>query len=141
MDARSIASFAVAVLVLAAPVAEAQRAERPLVIPSMAGRDLYQFYCASCHGADAAGRGPVAAALKTPPANLTTIAQQNGGIFPRERITALVSSGTASPAVKAHGPNEMPVWGPIFNGLDTSDTRTKMRIENVVAYLESLQKK
>jgi mono/diheme cytochrome c family protein len=39
----------------------------------------------------------------------------------------------------AHGSDEMPVWGPIFRGLDPSDTRVKQRIENVVAFIESLQ--
>src|SRR5436190_4594032 len=45
----------------------------PLVIDSMTGRDLFQFYCATCHGQDARGTGPVAAALKAPPADLATV--------------------------------------------------------------------
>jgi hypothetical protein len=35
----------------------------------------------------------------------------------------------------------MPVWGPVFRGLDPSDTRAAIRIANVVKYIESLQKK
>ena len=35
----------------------------------------------------------------------------------------------------------MPVWGPIFRGLDPSAARTTMRIDNLVTYLESLQGK
>ena len=33
----------------------------------------------------------------------------------------------------------MPVWGAIFRGLDPNDTRTEIRIENLVEYLQSLQ--
>ena len=35
----------------------------PLVIASLSGGDLFQFYCASCHGRDGKGDGPVAASL------------------------------------------------------------------------------
>src|SRR6185369_193949 len=36
----------------------------PLVIRSLAGGDLFAFYCATCHGRKGTGDGPVAAALK-----------------------------------------------------------------------------
>jgi len=111
----------------------------PLVISSMVGRDLFQFYCATCHGADAKGSGPAAGALKTPPADLTIIAKRNGGLFPRAQLTAFVANG--DPLVAAHGSRAMPVWGPIFRALDPSDTRATIRIDNLVAYLESLQQK
>ena len=29
----------------------------PLTIPSLAGRDLFEFYCATCHGRDGSGHG------------------------------------------------------------------------------------
>lgn len=116
--------------------AAAQRTP-PLVIDSMAGSDLFQFYCASCHGRDGKGGGPVAAALTTPPANLTTISRRNGGLFPRDRVIAFIAE--QQPPVPAHGPRDMPVWGPIFRGLDRSDTRVRVRIENVVDYLSSIQ--
>jgi hypothetical protein len=31
------------------------------------------------------------------------------------------------------------VWGPIFRGLDPSDTLTSVRIGNLVAHIESMQ--
>ena len=34
----------------------------------------------------------------------------------------------------------MPVWGPTFTALDPSDKVVIVRIFNVVAYLESIQK-
>jgi hypothetical protein len=33
----------------------------------------------------------------------------------------------------------MPVWGPIFRGLDPHDDMNKLRIANIVAYIETLQ--
>ena len=33
----------------------------------------------------------------------------------------------------------MPVWGPTFLALEPSDTRVKIRIANVVTYIESIQ--
>ena len=120
---------------------EAQQPEKPprLILDSMVGADLFGFYCASCHGADGKGRGPVAAALKAAPADLTTIARRSGGRFPRARVASFVSNGGL--AVAAHGSQGMPVWGPIFKGLDPSDVRTTMRIDNLVSYIASLQEK
>ena len=123
---------------LAPAASEAQR-NPPLVISSMSGQDLFQFYCATCHGRDAKGSGPAAAALKTPPADLTRIAARRGGQFPRADVIAFV--GDAKPMIPAHGSIEMPVWGPIFRALDASDTRAHVRIENVVNFLESIQVK
>ena len=120
---------------------EAQQPEKSprLILDWMVGSDLFKFYCASCHVADAKGRGPVAAALKAAPADLTTIARRSGGRFPRARVASFVTSGEL--AVAAHGSQGMPVWGPIFKGLDPSDVRTTMRIDNLVSYIESLQEK
>lgn len=108
-----------------------------LGLRSVAGRDLFQFYCASCHGRDGRGGGTVAAALKTPPPDLTSLRARLGGAFPRVRVEAYVRSEEGTPA---HGSREMPVWGPIFVALDGSDTRAAIRIANVVAYIESLQR-
>lgn len=111
----------------------------PLVISSMYGRDLFQFYCAPCHGRDARGDGPAAASLTHKPADLTAIAGRHGGRFPRKEIERFVSGeGLATPA---HGSREMPVWGPIFSSLDPQDTRTRIRISNVVEFIESIQSK
>jgi mono/diheme cytochrome c family protein len=111
-----------------------------LILDSLTGRDSFEFYCASCHGATGKGDGPVAASLKTVPADLTLLAKRNGGTFPRQRVVSLVT-GTEPGLVTVHGSSEMPVWGPVFRFLDPSDGRVKVRIENVVAYIETLQSK
>lgn len=112
---------------------------QPAAIPSMAGRDLFEFYCATCHGRDGRGGGPVASALKTRPADLTTIAARNGGTFPRARVTGLVT-GDDILGTPAHGSREMPVWGPIFHALDPAETVNKVRVANIVDHLESIQR-
>lgn len=110
----------------------------PLVIHSTTGQDLFAFYCASCHGRDGKGGGPVASALKAPPPDLTRLAQQHGGTFPRRQVEAFVTND-GSVLTPAHGSSDMPVWGPIFHGLDPSDTLVKVRIANLVAHIESMQ--
>ena len=111
---------------------------RVLANPSLVGSDTYVFYCAPCHGKDGKGRGPVAAALKTLPADLTKLSLRNGGMFPRDRVKAYVTNGEPK-AIAAHGTPAMPVWGPTFRALDTSDTLVNVRIFNVVSYLEMIQ--
>jgi len=100
------------------------------------GADVYQFYCANCHGAT--GRGS-ASSDHYPPPDLTVLARNNGGIFPRDRVRATITHGKESSPIAAHGTPAMPVWGAIFRGLDASDTMTRTRIENLVQHLESLQ--
>ncbi len=132
----------VVILALLVPAAASPTAQSvPLVIPSLAGQDLFSFYCATCHGVDARGNGPVAAALKTPPPDLTRLARRNGGSFPRGRVVQFIAGGGTT-LRGAHGSAEMPVWGPIFRALDPSDDRLVLiRIENIVQYLESIQAK
>src|SRR5512144_2507551 len=110
----------------------------PAAGQSMGGADLFRLYCAACHGRDGGGHGPVAATMKIEPPDLTVLSIHNSGMFPRARVAALLT-GEIAPA--AHGSAAMPVWGPIFTGLDDSAARVKVRITNLVAYIESIQKK
>jgi mono/diheme cytochrome c family protein len=139
MKTRLFTACVLAAGVIGAEPLSAQHAQNPLVIDSMAGPDLFQFYCAPCHGRDGRGGGPVAAVLKTPPADLTKIAEKRAGTFPRADIIRFVSEGPA--LIPAHGTIDMPIWGPIFRSLDSSEARTRARIDNLVSYLESIQAK
>jgi len=132
-------TIVVAIAVAVPAVIQGRQVAIPsLVIPSLYGRDLYAFYCASCHGRDAKGEGPVSPALKAAPPDLTRIAIGNGGVFPRARIEAIVS-GRADPPLPVHGTREMPVWGPIFDGLDRNESANRARIASIVDYLDSIQ--
>ena len=107
-----------------------------LALESLTGRDSFDRYCASCHGVDGRGGGPVASALRNRPPDLTTLARREGG-FPRERVFAFVE-GTNRLSL-THGSGDMPVWGRTFRGLESSEARIKVRLDNLVAYVESLQ--
>ena len=132
--------LAVAVVAAIAAVSPQKSAVPPpqLLPASVFGPDLFRFYCASCHGIDGRGGGPVVPALKHRAPDLTMMASREGGVFPKARVTAIVT-GDQAPAIPAHGSREMPVWGPIFRALDADSARNKARIENLVAYVESLQ--
>jgi mono/diheme cytochrome c family protein len=132
-------AVASAILAAAASSAAGQRqaaTQTSLLTPSLSGIDNFLRYCAPCHGRDGKGGGPVAAALKTAPADLTRISIRNGGVFPSDRVRRFVTNGAEVPA---HGSSEMPVWGPTFRSLESSDKLVDIRIANVVTYLESIQ--
>jgi mono/diheme cytochrome c family protein len=112
------------------------REEPPLIIKSTFGADLYKFYCSSCHGMDAKGR-PARSPEHLAAPDLTILARDHGGKFPREAVRETIARGGKT--VSSHGTQDMPVWGAIFRGLDSSDTLVEIRIANLVQYIESLQ--
>ena len=107
------------------------------LIGSIQGVDLYKTYCASCHGLDAKGKGPMASSLKTPPADLTRIAIRNRGVFPMLRVQKIIS-GEEQPS-PGHGTREMPVWGPIFSQITHDVDLGRVRIDNLARYLRDIQ--
>ena len=120
------------------PTQTTARQPPDLVIRSLAGRDLFEFYCASCHGRDGKGRGHVASALKKAPPDLTLLTQRNRGNFPAARVEDTIRGGNRA-SIRAHGSSEMPVWGPIFKGLDNRSGVNEERINSLVKYIESIQ--
>jgi mono/diheme cytochrome c family protein len=104
----------------------------------MYGPDLFRMYCATCHGRDGRGNGPVTPALKVPPPDLTLLSRRQTGVFPEQEVEIII---TGPGAMAAHGSDEMPVWGLIFQALDASDARAKARIRNLVAHIRSIQQR
>ena len=108
------------------------------------GRDLYRFYCASCHGLEADGRGPMAPIMTVQPTDLTALKAQNDGVFPRWKVITRIDG--RDPLV-AHG-SDMPVFGPWFE----SDNLEPVKLEtgqpalasgpviDLMTYLERIQK-
>ena len=126
-----------AVLVLSAEQKEVKKIPVTPTRPDSAV-DMFKTYCASCHGVDGKGHGPAAEALKVPPADLTVLSQKNGGKFPAGAVSRVVEGADVIPA---HGSSDMPTWGPIFHSLDPGNASlSKLRIANLVKYLESMQK-
>jgi len=106
--------------------------------PLTKGPVLYRAYCAVCHGKDGKGGGPAASALKTAPTDLTQLAKSHGGKFPLGTVRQALGGGTSTPA---HGSEEMPIWGPIFRAMTPDQNIAKLRVDNLLRYLESIQEK
>jgi len=136
---RSALIFFVPVLTLVATLAPAiQEGDAPY--SAYAGGRTYATYCSNCHGASGKGDGYIASELKTKPADLTRIAERNGGEFPAERVAETIDG---QKQVKLHGRREMPIWGDVFlwpEG-DTPERRevVKQKIGELVEYLRSIQ--
>lgn len=102
------------------------------------GAEMFRSYCASCHGPDGKGTGPAAAALKTPPADLTLLSRKNGGKFPALKVQGTIKG---DPGAAAHGSREMPVWGDIFGSVSAGSGAVEIRVRNLRDYVESIQQK
>lgn len=113
--------------------------EQQPLIDSIRGDHLFRAYCASCHGSEAKGNGPLAAWLKVQPPDLTRIAARNGGQFPLERVDGIISGEEALPG--GHGTRAMPVWGPVFSKVTRDQDLGKVRIDNLARYLRDIQAK
>jgi mono/diheme cytochrome c family protein len=120
------------------PSGQASKKDYERLIYSVKGPDLYRAHCAACHGSDGKGDGPLASALKAKPADLTALAKNSGGRFPAERVGKFIAGEEIS---ASHGSREMPVWGPIFHQVEDDRDFGKVRIQNLVKYLESIQQK
>ena len=107
------------------------------------GKSLYRVYCASCHGAEAAGDGKLAQYLTVVPADLRKIAARHGGEFPDERVRQVIDGRHD---VRGHG-GDMPVWGDVFQKLDMvekqpaelREAEVAQHVDDLVAYLRSIQ--
>ena len=126
--ALAIVMLAVAMPVFAeAPDDEAYRAW---------GKDLFATYCAPCHGSDGKGNGPVARELKTPPKDLTRIAEENQGSFPPNFVEEVIDGRRY---FMAHGDRVVPIWGEEF-AQGKGDYAARARVYALQMYLRSIQK-
>lgn len=109
----------------------------------------FRRYCAQCHGMDGTGDGPVAAALKKKPANLTLLSKNNGGVFPEKEVHDFID-GTKTSA--AHGSRAMPIWGYAFRmrtastgagqslgSIGLTQAQVNAKINGLVGYVKSIQ--
>lgn len=134
----SLGAAAAAWLIAAQTAPAPGDGEERRLISSLEGQALYREYCAVCHGEMGKGDGPMAKALKTPPADLTRIAMHNGGTFPLKKVERIISGD--SPVEPGHGTREMPLWGPIFSQITWDVDLGNIRVANLAKYIESLQK-
>lgn len=112
----------------------------PPVIRPVDGTGIFRIYCATCHGLDGRGYGPVSKALKGEVPDLTRLSQRNDGAYPAMHVRNTIMFGTDD-LLPAHGSKEMPIWGPIFHELEFDRDLGHVRLENITKYLESIQRK
>ncbi len=106
------------------------------------GAQLFGFHCASCHGVEARGDGPLGDMLTIRPPDLTGLSERNGGVFPLERVLSRVDGTTE---VRAHG-GPMPIFGFILDGPvevvaapDGSDVAAPEALIDIASWLMSVQ--
>jgi mono/diheme cytochrome c family protein len=104
------------------------------------GAELYQRFCASCHGRTGVGDGPVSRALVVAVPDLTRIALRHGGNFPDNWVYRVIDGREG---LLSHGPRDMPVWGVELwreQGADiTAGEKTRDAIARLVDYLRDRQ--
>ncbi|MDJ0821145.1 MAG: cytochrome c [Paracoccaceae bacterium] len=108
------------------------------------GRSHYHTHCATCHGLEGRGDGPMAGVLLIKPTNLTELTAQNAGTFPLERVVMRIDG--RDPLV-SHG-SPMPVFGDFFQGVfdvpikapSGQPVLTSRPVVDLIAYLREIQR-
>ncbi len=109
------------------------------------GANIYNQYCATCHGASGMGDGPLTEIMMDKVADLTQLTARNDGAFPMLEVIHIIDGRTG---VRGHG-GPMPTYGDIFtaeasatdgmSGDYSAVLAARGRILSVAMYLESLQ--
>ena len=106
--------------------------------PVDAGKEMYNSYCASCHGLDGKGYGPAAPALSKGVPDLTLLAAQNRGQYPKYKVTTALSKFSESHYLGAR--SEMPDWYKAFVSLDRScPFKAHVRAMSISKHIQTLQ--
>lgn len=140
MNIRSFSLFLGAVLLTAAFASAQTKVVKEVNAKQSSawtGPELYNEFCAVCHGTDGRGNGPAASALKVQPTDLTMMARHNNGKYPDLHIQQVLKGQAEIPA---HGSLSMPTWGNIFKSISASGTFADMRINALVEYLKQIQR-
>jgi mono/diheme cytochrome c family protein len=102
------------------------------------GDALFAKHCATCHGGDGEGGGPVANAMSVTMPNLRSLAKRNGGTFPRDAVAAYIDGREQ---IASHGDRLMPVWGDFLQRPEDkgSEAPVRARIDALIEFIERLQ--
>ena len=110
------------------------------------GKREFEANCASCHGMDGKGRGPLVELLRKSPPDLTQLSKANQGVFPMNRLYTTIEGEN----VAAHGSRDMPVWGRDYRVKDAeyfmdapydAQGLVRARILSLLEYIHRLQAK
>jgi mono/diheme cytochrome c family protein len=130
----------VLVLFLVVPALGQSKAQPQPPSRPVDGAGIFRTNCATCHGPEAHGDGPAAKALKRAVPDLTRLSQRSDGKFPAVHVRNTILFGNDD-LLPAHGSKGMPIWGPIFHEIEFDQDLGNVRVENIVKYLESIQRK
>jgi len=112
------------------------------------GKQEFHNSCASCHGEDGKGTGPVAGSLKQNVPDLTVLTKSNAGVFPFAHIYDVIDGRGVVPS---HGTRDMPIWGETYSmgpeagialgygGPKYLESFVRGRIIALIGYIYSLQ--
>jgi mono/diheme cytochrome c family protein len=96
------------------------------------GPVLFKQYCASCHGSEGRGDGPVAKSLRVEVPDLTRLALRQGGFFDRERVERIIDGRFV---IGAHGNRSMPIWGEALSASAIGDPNAERATRTIVGRL------
>lgn len=77
-------------MMLIVPLVLAGCVEQELDVSAEAGAVLFADNCAACHGSDARGAGEFGQQLFNIPPDLTRLAAENGGVYPRDYVLGVI---------------------------------------------------
>ena len=127
--------------IAAAALAGAAFAFDAVTLADYSGEEIYLRFCASCHGDEAMGDGPVSRSLNVAVPDLTRIATRYGE-FPAGLIRDVIDGRGID--TLAHGAREMPVWGYEFwieEGADVAAQQAaRDAINKLIEHLRSVQR-
>lgn len=132
-------SLLLPVILIGAPACQQRPADdNPHEQEVMDGRAAFETYCASCHGVDARGDGPVASVLEVPPPDLTQLKMKFDGVYPSEYVLRTIDGRHE---FLSHGTRQMPIWGNIWREDSTagSEVKVQARLNSLLHYLETIQ--
>jgi mono/diheme cytochrome c family protein len=111
------------------------------VFDEYSGAETFDRFCASCHGEQGRGDGPVAVGLPITVPDLSLLRKRQGDRF-REATLRRIIDGRE--IVIYHGTRYMPVWGYEFWVEEGADEEAEKRVEviiaNLIDYIESIQR-
>jgi len=103
------------------------------------GELLYRIHCATCHGGDGRGDGPMGEVLTHRPTDLTRLDEGGDGWLVHARDVLVGVSGRW---LGVHGRREMPVWGASFvdrGRVGEQGSEVESEIDSLMAFLGSIQ--
>ena len=104
----------------------------------MSGQELFQVFCAACHGTEGKGNGPVASEMRRHVPDLTLLTRTHGGAFP---ITKVERAIDGDEILISHGTRDMPIYGDLFRAIRRDEAFVKQRVALLTGYIESIQTK